>query len=422
MSEQVISVVVPVNQPGPYFVEAILSVVDQALPPHVALELVVVFDGPDSSAEAKLKELYPSAVIKIHEERKGPSAARNTGIRCASGKWISFIDADDVWVPNRIVRDFEILCSGSDSPSPHAILSQHQAIEKNSGGEWIRQRPGWVFLTGIGTYRREVFDEVGYFDESLTFGEDSDWFFRFWEAGIPFQVRWEVGLLYRIHEGSLTWGRTLREKGHLKALKRSLDRRREGSGRARLFYNPDESLRLSDSTWDPNRGASLMRSCLREKWRYYEGLLPITLICSTSNRDSMSAKHCRQIIELPDEGDVSWRQLIEQVEEPFVAIEMSDSVGHPARMLEQFGTFELYPHIDVALSSHLVLTGKEWVEKGNPDLSSFLARTSLMKNIAWNLPVTHPSERVMFTLYCEWKKKEANIQVLLWALTAQTRN
>ncbi|MEQ1839172.1 MAG: glycosyltransferase family A protein [Verrucomicrobiales bacterium] len=220
MDDPLISVVVPIHRSGAFLEEAIRSVIEQALPPQFQLELIAVLDGPDEEAMALLQKLHPSAVILTHPENRGPSAARNTGIRKAKGRYITFIDADDVWAPNRILRDIEVLEAAENTPMPDAVMSLHQIIRQNEEGQWIHSQLDWIFLMGVGMYRREVFDRVGLFDETLYYGEDSDWFLRLWEKKIRFRLRWEVSLLYRVHEGGMTWNKTIGEKGHLQAIKR----------------------------------------------------------------------------------------------------------------------------------------------------------------------------------------------------------
>ncbi|MDF1824744.1 MAG: glycosyltransferase family A protein [Verrucomicrobiales bacterium] len=421
MTEKVISVIIPVYRPGIFFEEAIRSVIEQRFPRNARLELIAVFDGPDRVAEDLLRKIYPSAVIFVHPENRGPSAARNTGIKAASGQLISFIDADDIWEPHRILRDLEVLESRGkgEASTPEAVFSLHQIIHQDESGHWIRNHFNWVFLMGVGMYRREVFDKVGLLDESIFYGEDSDWFFRVWECETRFKIRWEVSLLYRVHEGGMTWGREIGEKGHLQAMKQSLDRRRGGgSSKAKLLVSPEPTLKLSDRSSAPERAVSIFRHCLREKWRYFKGPLPISFICGAARAGSELAKSCRQTLPLAGEESLAWKSIFEKCEEPFIAIEMPDSISHPIRLMEQLATFELFPHTEVALSSYLRTEGGRNIENGNPEISSFLARASLMRETPWDATTKTPPKKAMFSLFCGWRKSHAEVRVMPWALTS----
>jgi glycosyltransferase involved in cell wall biosynthesis len=90
-----ISVVIPAHNPGPYLREALRSVFAQSVCPH---EVIVVDDGSsDESVDRCLRDFAGRFSVIRNSEPGGPSAARNLGWRAASGDWIAFLDADDVW-------------------------------------------------------------------------------------------------------------------------------------------------------------------------------------------------------------------------------------------------------------------------------------------------------------------------------------
>jgi GT2 family glycosyltransferase len=75
-----------------------------------------------------------------------------------------------------------------------------------------------------------VFERVGLFDETMRYSEDVDWFMRAREGGAAIVTIDAVTLLYRQHDQNMTRGKSTSELNVLKALKRSLDRRRESTG------------------------------------------------------------------------------------------------------------------------------------------------------------------------------------------------
>ena len=74
--------------------------------------------------------------------------------------------------------------------------------------------------------RRSVFERVGLFDESFGLGEDSDWLFRVWDAGLRVDVLDDVLLRRRIHGRNLTYDTVGARRALFRALKARADRRR----------------------------------------------------------------------------------------------------------------------------------------------------------------------------------------------------
>ncbi len=94
-----ISVVIPAHNAERFIDEAIESVLKQTQP---ATEIVVIDDGSNDGT-ARIVQSHPS-VIYQRQEQSGAAAARNRGARIASSEWIAFLDADDVWLPNKLER------------------------------------------------------------------------------------------------------------------------------------------------------------------------------------------------------------------------------------------------------------------------------------------------------------------------------
>jgi glycosyltransferase involved in cell wall biosynthesis len=99
-----VSVIVPAYNAAASVAEAIDSALAQSYPD---LEVIVVDDSSDDDTPAILRSYGPR--ITVHrQENRGVSAARNTGARLAHGEWIAFLDADDVWTPEKIDKQLAI--------------------------------------------------------------------------------------------------------------------------------------------------------------------------------------------------------------------------------------------------------------------------------------------------------------------------
>lgn len=88
-----VSVIIPTFNRAAAVIEAIASVRDQTVPPH---EIIVVDDG-STDATAEALAAFTSDIVVVRQPNSGVSAARNAGLRRASGKWVAFLDSDDVW-------------------------------------------------------------------------------------------------------------------------------------------------------------------------------------------------------------------------------------------------------------------------------------------------------------------------------------
>lgn len=110
MSEQLISIIVPVYKAGAYIGETIASVVAQT---YTDWELILVDDcSPDDTCaviEHVIAAQTPAAQARIRLIRKdrneGAARARNTGVDAATGRYLAFLDADDVWMPDKLARE-----------------------------------------------------------------------------------------------------------------------------------------------------------------------------------------------------------------------------------------------------------------------------------------------------------------------------
>ncbi|AEF17822.1 glycosyl transferase family 2 [Thermoanaerobacterium xylanolyticum LX-11] len=98
MYEPLVSVVIPFYSRVDWLIEATESVLAQT---YKNIEIIIVNDGsPEKISE--FLERYSSKITYVYQENKGAAAARNVGIKLSKGEYIAFLDADDVWMPNKL--------------------------------------------------------------------------------------------------------------------------------------------------------------------------------------------------------------------------------------------------------------------------------------------------------------------------------
>lgn len=227
-----VSVVIPVFNGGRRLPEAVDSVERQGYTP---IEIIVVDDGSTDETPAVISALG-SRVRALRQPNTGPAAARNRGLSIAHGELFAFIDCDDLWPDGRLHRQVERLVADPELDvvlGRTRIVSEAGTLRPELRWEDPEERTIVCAHVGCAVYRRRAFDTAGWFDESLRFSEDHDWFLRARETGLRLVILDEVTLVYRLHGENMTRGKSLTDMLLVRALKMSLDRRR-ASGRAEL--------------------------------------------------------------------------------------------------------------------------------------------------------------------------------------------
>ncbi|MTJ11802.1 glycosyltransferase [Anabaena sp. UHCC 0187] len=221
-----ISVIIPVYNGEKYLAEAIENVKNQDYQP---LEIIVIDDGStDKTGEVAAE--FKDNIRYIYQENSGPSAARNRGIKMAKGDVIAFLDVDDLWSDDKLQLQTNYLVENPLIDIVQGLIQQMNLSQLTSAEKPTFEpvyKPYNYINLGSAIYRKSVFEKIGYFDETLNYAEDVDWFVRAWENGIPKLLIDQVMLFYRKHQKNMTGGKNLVELGFIKIYKKRLDRIRK---------------------------------------------------------------------------------------------------------------------------------------------------------------------------------------------------
>lgn len=222
-----ISTIVPVYNGARYLAAALESVLGQRYRP---IELIVVDDGStDDSAEVSRK--YAGHVRYVHQPHAGAGTARNAGVDLATGAYFAFIDADDLWPPDRLERQMEALDTDGSLDIVCGHMQQFISPELPKAMKARLSCPADAVpsrLPSTMLIRREAFFRVGYF--SLTIGEAVDWAMRATELGVKRTMLSAVVLKRRVHATNRSLLTSETRSEYVKHMKASLDRRRAGHG------------------------------------------------------------------------------------------------------------------------------------------------------------------------------------------------
>ena len=185
-----VSVIIPTYNRAWCLAEALDSVMAQDFRDF---ELIVVDDGSTDETPSVLAR-YPRCRVARMANR-GVSAARNLGVEMARGRWVAFLDSDDLWMSRKLSCQMEFFAA-----APRALICQTQEIWRRNGkrvnpGKRHEKPSGMFFERSLELclvspsavmMERALFCEMGGFDESLPACEDYDLWLR-------------IGLVHEVH-------------------------------------------------------------------------------------------------------------------------------------------------------------------------------------------------------------------------------
>jgi glycosyltransferase involved in cell wall biosynthesis len=205
-----VSVVIASYNMARFLPYAIQSAAEQT---YRHLEIHVVDDGSTDGTPRVVHSLLEDARVEYHRTvHQGVAAAKNRGIQESTGEYIAFLDADDVWIADKLERQLPLFNRSKDVGVVHSDL-----IRMNSEGGRIRQNRPKVYdgrvsdrlfvanFVGFSTaiVRKECLSRVGTFDETLPMGIDYDLWLRI-SAQYEFQYLDEVTTQYRVWGGQIS--------------------------------------------------------------------------------------------------------------------------------------------------------------------------------------------------------------------------
>jgi glycosyltransferase involved in cell wall biosynthesis len=232
MIKPLISGIVPAYNGERYLQETLDSMLAQT---YQALEVIVVDDG-STDGTAKVVAGYGDKVRYLRQENSGPAIARNRGIDAARGEFIAFLDADDLWHPEKLMRQMARFEARQELELSITYVQNFWIAGLSAEAERYRDhplsRPVPGYLTQALLARRSVFETVGKFDPDLKHAEKTDWFLRAAEKGAVLEILPDILVYRRLHEtnASRTLGSASRDE-YVRLLKASLDRRRQNQGK-----------------------------------------------------------------------------------------------------------------------------------------------------------------------------------------------
>jgi glycosyltransferase involved in cell wall biosynthesis len=193
------------------FLDATLnSVFAQSVPPY---EVIVVDDGSTDGTADHVKRAYPGVRL-LANSRSGLAAARNTGAAEARGRWIAFVDDDDLWRPEKLAAQLRHV---SDSDDAEDIISASRLVAVDADGlnakterrtdhlaRWPACLLGSAILPSGALMPRATLLKVGGFDERLPAASAYEFWIRCLSSGVTVRFTDAVVVAYRRHSAQMT--------------------------------------------------------------------------------------------------------------------------------------------------------------------------------------------------------------------------
>ncbi len=183
MSKPLVTIVIPSYNRADYIAETIESVLAQTYP---SIEVIVIDDGSTDNTK-EIVERYVPQVQYVYQENAERGASRNHGLRLAQGEYISFLDSDDLWLPEKLATDVEFI-----EARPNIGVVYTDALQIDSNGNYRKRLNagrhsgkvtehllrGNFILMGSHLVRTDKAREIGGFNEDRELSGSEDW--EFW--------------------------------------------------------------------------------------------------------------------------------------------------------------------------------------------------------------------------------------------------
>ncbi len=220
-----VSVIIPVYNCDRYLAQAIESVLAQTYQP---IEIIVVDDGSTDNTSEVAKS-FGAAVQYYFQINSGSAAARNRAIELAKGDFFAFLDADDLWVEDKLTRQ---MAAFANNPNLDIVFGQVQQFITPELPDHFKEKlhcppelmPGHIPSALL--IKRESFFRVGLFETQWKLAEFASWQVRVTELGLQTIVLPDLVAKRRLHETNKGIQQRQYQTEYIRILKASLDRRR----------------------------------------------------------------------------------------------------------------------------------------------------------------------------------------------------
>jgi glycosyltransferase involved in cell wall biosynthesis len=220
----IISVIIPIYNDALYIQEAIRSVLSQSIE---EIEIIIINDGSTDDFEEKIGCFNDPRIRIIKQINSGAAAARNNGIHNAKGEFLSFLDADDIWAPNKLKLQLEVLINHEDVNMVYGQVKEFYDTSIKGHSDLQNEVKTYLGYSPIALLiSKSDFNRVGDFQSKWKVAEFIDWYDRAKFVGLSEFLLPDVLAFRRIHSGNIDRLDRPDAKQYAAVLKEALDRKR----------------------------------------------------------------------------------------------------------------------------------------------------------------------------------------------------
>jgi glycosyltransferase involved in cell wall biosynthesis len=200
--DPLISIIMPTYNRAEYISEALDSIKRQTFKDY---EIIVIDDGSTDNTK-EIVETY-KGIRYMYLDHGGIAWARNTAVKAARGKWLAFLDSDDLWVDDKLQKQVDYIKAHPDCRIVYSDFKNFTDIPEEElterQKELLRSDISWYLPSALVDTR--LFDEIGLFDKAKEPNDDTDWNFRlkFYRVDMGHCIH-EVLYLRRVHSSNIS--------------------------------------------------------------------------------------------------------------------------------------------------------------------------------------------------------------------------
>ncbi len=220
MKSPLVSIILPVYNGENFLAEALGSVLKQSYEP---VEIIVVDDG-STDKSAVIAQSF-EALRYFRQSNQGVAIARNYGLALSKGEIIAFIDADDVWLPNKLDTQVSLLIDRPEIDGTLTMINNFASSGETKHQNEIPLHKEQLAIMTLVVWKT-VFDQVGNFSPTFNVGSDFDWLVRARDQGFSLEILPDILTNRRVHEGNLSHQTKNRQKSMLSIFRASINRKK----------------------------------------------------------------------------------------------------------------------------------------------------------------------------------------------------
>uniref|UniRef100_UPI0040483ED5 glycosyltransferase family A protein n=1 Tax=Mariniflexile sp. TaxID=1979402 RepID=UPI0040483ED5 len=181
------SVIIPLYNKEYFIKDTLKSAINQTF---TDFEIIIINDGSTDDSYNIVNSFNDDRICIINQENRGLCASRNTGIKNAKGKFIAFLDADDLWMEDfletiyhliNIHKEYDVFATNvkllTPNKTPILIVEAFDTKLKTVITNYFELCKNILGPSSL-VLNKSVFETVGYFDESINYGEEDDFYIR----------------------------------------------------------------------------------------------------------------------------------------------------------------------------------------------------------------------------------------------------